>query len=376
MNLEALHKNLPAVQSAALARFAAAGFPGPALEHWHYSDFSSLGTQSFSAHAASQDASWSLDAAQALAIGQAAQSKAQPLFAFDDLNLALAQTGVDTVLDGSSTLPYLLTQATPVSGGMQHWRHCVQLAAQAQATLILWDGAGHAGGDEADTLATALLQLDLAAGSQLTLIRVQAAPLQAAQATHLAATLARDATLTVFNLDFGSRRSRFEPHITLAGAGAALHYQSLTAISGRSHVDTQLRVQHAAPHCSSRVEARLIAAERSRAICNPQVVVAAGADKTDSETRCHSLLLSGKAEIDAKPELLIDADDVKCAHGATFGQLDEDAAFYLRSRGLSAAEAQGLLTLAFADSVLAQLPLPQLRDWASAKVRALLAATA
>jgi len=98
-----------------------------------------------------------------------------------------------------------------------------------------------------------------------------------------------------------------------------------------------------------------------------------GAAKTDSETRIASLLLSAGAEIDAKPELEIYADDVKCAHGASFGQLDEAAAFYLRSRGLGADEARQLLTLAFAQSVLEQLPLDGLRAWSEQRIRALLA---
>ena len=116
------------------------------------------------------------------------------------------------------------------------------------------------------------------------------------------------------------------------------------------------------PHTSSREDYRGIADQRGRVVFNGKVVVDEKAIKTDAQQSSRNLLLSSTAEIDTKPELEIYNDDVKCAHGATVGQLDANALFYLRSRGLDASQARALLTYAFADHIVAQLPVAALRE--------------
>jgi len=357
----------------AFARFEAAGWPTPELESWHYSDWSGLAEQAFSIAKPALDPAFVLDRAQPLPLVALDPVQTTTNFALDALNRAFAKQGVDKTIDGVANIPFLITHSLAGEQTMRHLRHRLALSAGSKATVLIWDAPGTG---ESDTLLTAVLTLTLAAGSHLTLIRVQDVDPKATRALHLKAHIAADATLDMVQLELGGARVRVETEVTLAEPGARFEQTGLAALAGKSRVDQRSHVWHAAPRCTSRSSARLIAASTSKAILNAKVQVQPGAAKTDSETRIASLLLSDKAEIDAKPELEIYADDVQCAHGATFGQLDEDAAFYLRSRGLSAVEAQSLLTQAFAQAALDRLPLPGLKEWAEQRVSTLLMANA
>ena len=372
--IDACHAALPADEraqrAAALARFASQGLPTPALESWHYSDWSVLAERAYSMAAPNAAPVFPHDAAQSLRFTALDPVQRTTRFALDDLNRALATEGVEKTIEGAAQRPFLIAQHVDGPEAMRHLRHQLTLAAGASATVVLWDAPGSGGHD---TLLTAVMTLELLPKSQLTLIRVQQADTSATRALHLAATVAGDASLQLIELHLGGARVRQEVDITLAAPGARFSQTGLTALKGKSRVDQRSHVWHAAPHCTSSSHARLLAADSARAVLNAKVQVQPGAVKTDAETRIASLLLSDKAEIDAKPELEIYADDVKCAHGASFGQLSADAAFYLRSRGLSAAEAQALLTQAFAQTALDALPLPGLKSWAEREVRALLA---
>jgi Fe-S cluster assembly protein SufD len=372
--LDAARAALPADErdqrAAALARFAASGLPGPALESWHYSDWTGLAERGYIATAASPVPVFPHDTAQPLRFTPLDPVQRTTGFALDDLNRALATEGVEKTLEGRAQRPFLIAHHVDGPQAMRHLRHQLRLAAGASATVVLWDAPGSGAHD---TLLTAVMTMDLAAHSALTLIRVQQADTSATRALHLAATVAAEASLHLIELHLGGARVRQEVEVTLSGPGARFEQSGLTALKGKSRVDQRSHVWHAAPHCASKSHARLLAADQSRAVLNAKVQVQPGAQKTDSETRIASLLLSDKAEIDAKPELEIYADDVQCAHGASFGQLSAEAAFYLRSRGLSSTEAQALLTQAFAQTALDALPLPGLKAWAEGEVRALLA---
>jgi Fe-S cluster assembly protein SufD len=120
-------------------------------------------------------------------------------------------------------------------------------------------------------------------------------------------------------------------------------------------------IDHRKPHCTSRQLYKGVLAERSHAVFNGKIVVRPGAQRTDAQQTNRNLLISDEATIDTKPQLEIFADDVKCTHGATVGQLDEDAYFYLLSRGLPAARARALLTYGFAADVLERVRIEPLR---------------
>lgn len=171
----------------------------------------------------------------------------------------------------------------------------------------------------------------------------------------------RDSDVRSHCLTFGGALVRHELNVVLAGEGANCLLNGLYVVGGRQHVDNHLRVEHAAPHGTSRENFKGILGERSRAVFTGRIVVRAGAQKTDGKQSNRNLLLSDGAKVNTRPQLEIFADDVKCTHGATVGQLDREALFYLRSRGLTAAEARSLLVHAFARESLEQVGIEPLR---------------
>jgi Fe-S cluster assembly protein SufD len=194
--------------------------------------------------------------------------------------------------------------------------------------------------------------IELAANARLRLVRVQGTDDKAQRITQLKILLARDAQLDAVTVDLGGQFARHDLTVHLNEPGAGVQLRGLYAPVGSERIDNHTWIHHHAPHCQSRESFKGVVNDRARAVFNGKVIVHEGARKTDSETRVANLLLSRTAEVYAKPELEIYNDDVKCAHGATFGQLDENAIFYLRARGLDLDTARGLLTYTFAHEAL------------------------
>jgi Fe-S cluster assembly protein SufD len=160
----------------------------------------------------------------------------------------------------------------------------------------------------------------------------------------------------------GARISRHNLGVLLAAEGAECSIDGLALIGGQQLADTHTLIDHAMPQGVSRQLHKCIVGGAARAVFNGNIMVRAGAQRTDSSQSSRNLLLSGKARIDTKPQLEIFADDVKCAHGATVGQLDGDEVFYLKSRGLSDTAARNLLTYAFGAEVIERIPIASLRN--------------
>jgi Fe-S cluster assembly protein SufD len=131
--------------------------------------------------------------------------------------------------------------------------------------------------------------------------------------------------------------------------------------TGRQHMDNYMRVEHASPHCDSRQLYKGILDGRSHGVFHGRIIVHKNAQKTDAKQTNKNLLLSNEAQIDTKPQLEIYADDVKCTHGATIGQMDQNAIFYLRSRGISEDTSRVLLLLAFASESLQRMKVEPIR---------------
>ena len=149
-----------------------------------------------------------------------------------------------------------------------------------------------------------------------------------------------------------TRLLRHEVNVNLAGPLAQCGLHGALLLQGREHADVVTRVHHAAPYGTSRQLFKAIVKDQARGVFQGRIKVAEGAQKTDGRQLCRALLLSDQAEMDAKPELEIYADDVACSHGCAIGDLDADAMFYLRTRGLSEAEARALLLRAFVDEAI------------------------
>jgi Fe-S cluster assembly protein SufD len=188
--------------------------------------------------------------------------------------------------------------------------------------------------------------------------------------------LGRDAELEHFGIDIGGGLARNDLALAIEGRNSTAILNGLYLAGPGQHVDNHTRTDHRVGPARSRQEYRGVLSGRCRAVWNGKAVVHRGADGTDLEQANHNLLLSEHAEIDAKPELEIYADDVKAAHGTTVGQLDERALFYLRTRGIGPARARRILTRAFAATVIDTVPIAALRELLGDKVEARLRAMA
>ncbi len=172
----------------------------------------------------------------------------------------------------------------------------------------------------------------------------------------------RDSNVSSHTLAFGGRLVRNNINTLLDGENANCMFNGLSVLRGEQHVDNHLRVDHAQPHCNSWEFFKGIYDDSSRGAFCGRIIVREDAQKTDAKQSNMSLLLSRDAMIDTKPQLEILADDVKCTHGATVGQLDDEAIFYLRSRGVSVDAARSLLIYAFAGESIGQVRIAALRD--------------
>ncbi|HTV53566.1 MAG TPA: Fe-S cluster assembly protein SufD [Terriglobia bacterium] len=157
------------------------------------------------------------------------------------------------------------------------------------------------------------------------------------------------------SISLGAHLARHDIRAVLAGEGAECTLNGLYQVNGRQHVDHHTTLDHAMPHCGSREYYRGVLDGKSSAVFNGAIIVRKDAQKTDAIQSNKNLLLSEEATINTKPELQILADDVRCTHGATVGQLDPDAVFYLRARGIGLDAARHLLTRAFANDVIARI---------------------
>lgn len=184
------------------------------------------------------------------------------------------------------------------------------------------------------------------------------------EAFHVAtvqAQLGHSSTFSSHAIDLGGALVRNDLNVALDGEGAECTLNGLYMVTGRQHVDNHTRIDHAQPHCSSRELYKGILDGKSRGVFSGKIVVHKAAQKTDAKQANKNLLLSEDAVIDSKPQLEIFNNDVKCTHGTTIGQHDQEAMFYLRSRGVDLAAARSLLTYAFASELLGRIKVEPVR---------------
>jgi Fe-S cluster assembly protein SufD len=232
----------------------------------------------------------------------------------------------------------------------------VDAAAGAEVTVIedhvsLGDGAA---------LSNAVTEIDVAATARVRHVRLQRLNSASYSIGHTAVRVAKDASYLSQTVTLGARLSRYDLEVVQQGEGAHATLDGLALIDGRQHADTHTTLDHAAPNGTSRQLHKTIVGGGAHAVFNGRIVVRPGSQLIDSAQESRNLLLSGKARVDAKPQLEIFADDVKCAHGATVGQLEPEQLFYLRSRGLPETLARSLLTYAFGAEVIERIPVPSL----------------
>ncbi len=198
-------------------------------------------------------------------------------------------------------------------------------------------------------------------GTVLDHCKLQRESEQAYHVATLQAHLGRGAHFSSHAVSLGAALARNDLNMVLDAEGVECVLNGLYLAQGDQHVDNHTFIDHAKPHCASREFYKGVLAGRSHGVFNGKILVREDAQKTDAKQTNKNLLLSEEALVDTKPQLEIYADDVKCTHGATIGQLDDDALFYLRSRGLQEGDARSLLIHAFATDLLERIPLKPVR---------------
>jgi Fe-S cluster assembly protein SufD len=391
---------------AALDRVLATGLPSQRSERWKYTSLRALAARQFSlgreaTHAEavgallasiegprlvfvngvfSPDLS-TLAAMPGLSFGWQADWAETPTNAFQRadevfaaLNLALERGGmlVEVAEDACVETPvHAVFLGMPADSDLaSHLRHRVVVGPRARLTLV----EHHLSAGEHRHLDNHLLDIDLAEGAELVHARAQDAADGATLFARTDARLGAGAIYRRVDLELGAALSRHELNVELAGAGARFESSGALLAGGRRHVDTRLGVLHIGRDTACELLWRGLAAERGKLSFHGGIEIAAGADGSDASLSNKNLLLSANAEIDTQPVLQIHADEVKAAHGATVGRLDESSLFYLRARGIPLAQARVLLTLAFCREALSAIGDPVLAEMLSPRLEARLAA--
>ncbi|MCG8325217.1 MAG: Fe-S cluster assembly protein SufD [Thiotrichales bacterium] len=237
-------------------------------------------------------------------------------------------------------------------------RNLVVMGKNSQATLI----ESYTGLDDSVYFTNSVTEIALHRGSQLDHYRLQQESKNSFHMGNITTKHDEDSRYVSNVISMGAELSRIDLNCNLAGKGAETDLNGLYMVNGNQHTDHHIKIEHAAMHTLSNQNYRGILDGNSRAVFNGKVIVHEGADKTDARQANANLLMSDAAEVDTKPELEIYADDVKCSHGATVGQLDQQMLFYLQSRAIDKATARSLLTFAFADEVIQNIRFQEIRD--------------
>lgn len=284
-------------------------------------------------------------------IGQVADTKTD---AFVALGTALLDDGalIEIPRDQDRERPVHVVLARSDEGRLACPRLGIVARGGSRATVVV-EHVTAAGGPHFTDL---VVEVVVEANARLDLVIVQHEDDRSFLVSHLASRQARDARLAVHTLTVGGRLVRNGLGATLADEGAEIDLRGLFVGHGSRHVDNHTLADHAMPHTTSRELYKGILGGSSRGVFCGRVVVRPDAQKIDSRQSNPNILLTRRAEIDTQPQLEIHADDVKCSHGSTIGRLDEDALFYLRSRGIGADDARVLLTRGFANEIVDALP--------------------
>jgi Fe-S cluster assembly protein SufD len=237
-------------------------------------------------------------------------------------------------------------------------RCMVVMESGSRATVV----EDYAGLGDGIYFSNAVTEVVLKQHAHLRHARVQREDKNAFHIGHCSVVADKDSVYDATSIALGARVSRHNVHVTQQGEGVEMHLNGLALIAGRQIADTHTLINHASPNGKSYQLHKCIADGAAHAIFSGKVFVHEGAVGTDSEQSSRNLILSDKAHIDTQPQLEIFNDDVKCKHGATIGQIDADALFFLRSRGFSETHARNLLTHAFAGEIIVNIPVPYLVD--------------
>lgn len=384
-------------------RFAAHGFPTRREEEWKYTDVSAIGKR---ASLAPDNIPPDLSAEAALYAWTLSQENihlmvfvnghyASGLSAIGELPAGVRLASLAEQLDEAADLPEsffdqlhehthfaALNNALTADGAVLRLAPRIVLetpiyllfvasghdAAIYPRNIVIAEEGAHAtviehyfGRLDAHNFTNAVTQINLGAGAELQHCKLVEEGSTAFHVAGIHAEQAAGSRFVSYSFVLGGRLTRNDITSRLNEPGCLCTLNGLYLLDGKQHADHHTRIDHLAPSCTSREYYRGILDGESHGVFNGKVVVHPGAVQTDAHQANHSLLLSHQAEVDTKPQLEIFADDVKCTHGATVGQLDDEGLFYLRSRGVDAESARSLLIYGFANDIIERVGAPGIR---------------
>jgi len=396
---------LRSIRQGAIARFSELGFPTTRDEDWRFTNVAAIADTSFSlpqdgrvelgpqalepfrfsGSACSQlvfvngryapGLSWLRPLPEGVQIGSLAHALSdapdflEPYLAryadyqqdgFCALNTGFMEDGAfvriarGTVLEEPIYLLYVTSATVPT---ITHPRNLIIVGGGSQATVVE-DYLTLSGGVHFSNVITEVV---VGENSVLSHYQIERESTEAFHVSTLRVQQGRSSSVASHSVLLGGALVRNNIHPVMAGEGGDCLINGLFMAAGRQHMDNYMKVEHTSPHCGSRQFYNGILDGQSRGVFHGRIVVHKAAQKTNAKQTNRNLLLSEGAQIDTKPQLEIYADDVKCTHGATIGQIDEDAIFYLRSRGIAETSARDILLSAFAGESLERMKLEPLR---------------
>lgn len=281
--------------------------------------------------------------------------------AFLSLNTAFIDDGVVIIARENTHVSELFRIVSLTSEGSEsticHPRIVVIAESGASITIL----ENYSGSDKKRYCRNSVVNFQLGQASHVDHYRIQEEGLSSFHFSLIRAELARAANFRTHTFTFGGKLARNQVDVALKGEGCNVTMNGLTVINGEQHVDNQTLLDNEVAHCESLELYKGVYAEKSEGVFSGTIIVRPDAQKTNAIQSNRSLLLSKDAVVNTKPQLKIWADDVKCTHGATVGQLDEEALFYLRSRGISEKTAKDMLIVAFAGEIISQVRIEALQ---------------
>jgi Fe-S cluster assembly protein SufD len=350
------HAAAPWVQKlrdSAFEQFAKLGFPTTRDEEWRFTNVAPIARMRFESTPGPVSVS---EEAQPY-LGQFARTEKNAFVALNTAFLnqvAFFQVPRNVVQEQPITIEYGMTH--PGQPKVAHPRTLVVVGAGAHCTIIeKYQGSGA-------YFHNAVTEIVLGDGAVVDHYKLQQESTQAFHVSTMQVSLGRSASFTSHSIGLGGALVRNDANATLS-EGSEGTLNGLYLVNGKQHIDNHTEIDHAKPHGTSHELYKGILDGQATAVFNGRIIVRQDAQKTDSKQTNKNLVLSDESVIHTKPELQIFADDVRCTHGATIGQLDEEALFYLQSRGIGKGEARGLLTYAFAQDILDRVKVSSLKDW-------------
>jgi Fe-S cluster assembly protein SufD len=337
------------LREAAFQRFLQLGFPTTHNEEWRFTNVAPIARTPWAAHFAAGR----IPAEAEPHLGKHA-SFDNPFVALNTAflnDVRLVQVPKNTVIEQPIEINYEAAE----DGAVYHPRTLILVGAGSQCTIVeSYKGAG-------TYFTNAVTEVVAGDGAVVDHYKLQQESLTAFHVATMHATLGRSANYKTHSISMGAALARHDSDATLS-QGTEATINGLYIVTGNQHVDNHTAIDHAMPHATSHELYKGILDGRAQAVFNGKIIVRKDAQKTDSKQTNKNLVLSDEAVINTKPELQIWADDVRCTHGATIGQLDAEMMFYLRSRGIGANEARSLLIYAFAQDIVDRIKVPSLRE--------------